>query len=178
MRVLFLDMDGVLNSQKFFDSLKQEPKDRMPPPGLHMGTFTWMIDSVAVSLLNTILERTGNPRVVISSSWRWYWTDEQIATMLQAKGFAGDIIGHTPFEVVLPEGIEEHARGHEIQAWLDEHKDVERFVILDDTDDMAHLVDQLVQSTWELGLQSEHVEPAVAMLLAKTTTVNGREKAT
>jgi hypothetical protein len=62
------------------------------------------------------------------------------------------------------------ARGQEIQAWLDGAPrygiEVESFVILDDDSDMVHLADRLVKTSFETGLLDEHVDRAIAMLVA------------
>ncbi len=80
-------------------------------------------------------------------------------------GFVGEVIGATPVDVVLPVGIEDHARGHEIQAWIDgETQSVDAFVIFDDCDDMAHLRDRLVLTDIDTGLTAADVERAVALL--------------
>ena len=55
-------------------------------------------------------------------------------------------------------------RGGEIAEWLAEHPEVEHFVILDDGDDMDHLLPWLVQTDHATGLLDAHVERAVAML--------------
>lgn len=46
-------------------------------------------------------------------------------------------------------------RGHEIQEWLDDHPFVQRFVIVDDDGDMAHLMSKLVQTDFTDGLTKE-----------------------
>ena len=56
-KVLFLDIDGVLNSSKFFDSLNDEDA-------------SWKeIDEEAVKMLQRIKEET-DCKVVMTSSWR------------------------------------------------------------------------------------------------------------
>ena len=64
-------------------------------------------------------------------------------------------------------------RGSEIQQWLtheaSRHGRVERFVILDDDQDMGSLSPWLVRTTWASGLQDCHVEQAVAVLRGQVT---------
>jgi hypothetical protein len=55
------------------------------------------------------------------------------------------------------------SRGHEIEAWLAEHP-VERYAIIDDSNDMGMLSDRLVMTTWAYGMQAHHVPALVALL--------------
>lgn len=165
MKVLFLDMDGVVNSARYFEVLskRQYRKARGKAKAAGRRDFVQMIDPVTVPLLNAIVERTG-AKVVISSSWRIPWTFAEIAAMLERRGFVGDVIDSTPNGVLLPVGVTEYERGHEIQAWLDGRPDIKAFAILDDSDDMAHLLPMLVQTSWARGLESEHVDLVVGLL--------------
>jgi hypothetical protein len=58
-------------------------------------------------------------------------------------------------------------RGLEIQEWLDAHPEVERFVILDDECDMAHLEPFMVKTKFDCGLTEQDAEKAIAILEAK-----------
>ena len=57
-----------------------------------------------------------------------------------------------------------HYRGYEIDFWLRQHPEVDRFVILDDGSDMEMHTHRLVQTDAQEGLLDEHAELAVAML--------------
>jgi hypothetical protein len=69
------------------------------------------------------------------------------------------VIDITPnFDKQRPSGIWTSVeRGHEIQAWLDTHPDlnVTSFVIIDDDADMAHLLHRLVAVEFETGLTEQ-----------------------
>jgi len=158
--IIFLDIDGVLNSVAF----------------ARRTTFTgWPdghIDPEAVKHLNHLIAETG-AKVVISSTWRKMLNHEELAGVLARHGFVGEVIGETPdfyklesWERPVPAArYGRFERGDEIQAWLDEHgQDVETFVIFDDDADMRHLNNWLVQTSHETGLQAEHVERALTLL--------------
>lgn len=169
-KILFLDMDGVVNSAEWFNVISKRAyrraRGRAKAVGRSRGTFVHMIDPAAVRLLNVIVAGGwGTPaaKVVLSSSWRIPWTHRQVQGMLRERGFRGRLIDSTPKSVRPPPG-QEHARGHEIQRWLDRHPSVESFVILDDADDMAHLCPRLVQTTWARGLEAAHVDAARTLL--------------
>ncbi len=152
IKVLFLDFDGVLNHRAHFASL---------PPGRKAVEVEYddnSFDRACVSRLSTIVERTGC-KIVISSTWRLLHSPGKNQRILRRHGFTRErcIVGVTP-------DLHGRQRGHEIQSWLDEHPDVEAFAIVDDNSDMAHLLPHLVQTSFDTGLQDEHVERVVQML--------------
>jgi len=169
MRVLFLDFDGVLNSERYMEKIQLELEKRHTQErGFQKRDYRDMIDPDAVARVSTILERT-DAKVCVSSTWRKLFTIPELQTMLREKGFRGQLIGRTPDFWRTPELQANHGRrcrGHEIQYWLDRHKryEIDRFAILDDDNDMAHLASRLVQTDALYGLQDEHVERAVSML--------------
>lgn len=132
MKVLFLDIDGVLNStrtQVAFNGYPHELYDA------HLAMF----DQVALGLVRGLCVRH-DVKVVISSMWRRDFTWEQIGERLELP-----TIGQTPM-LTGP-------RGMEINAWLAQHPEVECYAILDDHADM--LPDQstrFVQTSGEEGL--------------------------
>lgn len=158
MKILFLDIDGVLNSE---DWMLTQPKST---------NFVRALDKQAVALLAEIVSRT-EAKIVVSSSWRKMYDVTVLCQVLVEAGFPAPcpIIGVTPALYRTPEG-EERVRGHEIQQWLDEAaKDetvekVESFAIVDDDSDMAHLPHRFVQTNFKTGLQRDHVERIVALL--------------
>lgn len=165
VRVVFLDMDGVLNSVDFFD--RNVVHKAVP----EMGSDDWwtrMIDPVAVERLNRIVEGSG-AKVVLSSSWRYHTSPRDIQRILSARGFVGEIIGRTPLATEMPEPLRRTGkRGLEVEVWLakNKHLGVEQFVILDDLGEGSfdHLVKYLVRTSWGHGLLDEHVEPALRLL--------------
>jgi HAD domain in Swiss Army Knife RNA repair proteins len=187
MRIVFLDMDGVVNSARHFevDSKTAYRKAKgtakvKPIYGSSQRNFINMIFPDTVDLLNEIYEKT-ECKFVLSSSWRQAWSVEKVQEMLEYHGFIGKLIDRTPDnignEVRERLGDVEHAnhRGHEIQAWLDAdenkewgaipHVPVKSFVILDDGSDMVHLKHRLVQTSWTRGLEPEHAKKAIELLM-------------
>jgi len=164
MHVVFLDMDGVLNNANFMGSIR-DPAHIAPDPNTD---YWWlrMIDPEAVERLNQIVEAT-EAKVVISSSWRYHNTPEDMQRYLNARGFRGEVIGRTCAAHMLPEGIRglDGTRGHEIHWWLVKNRDlmVDGFVILDDMSAgaFAHMATYLVQTSWATGLLDKHVPAAI-----------------
>jgi hypothetical protein len=106
MKVIFLDIDGVLNC------------DRTPNPR----KFPYVIDPTLLTRFNKLLERTG-AKVVLLSSWRL----DPIG-LLAAQHFGLAFIDVSP-------DMPKKARRDEILAWLAQHPQVRRYAVIDDEDD-------------------------------------------
>lgn len=92
-------------------------------------------------------------KVVVSSTWRGF-----MPVLLEAIGPEQEfeIVGKTPHL--------DTRRGHEIQAWMDEHGvTAEQIVILDDDSDTEHLMHRLARTPHDTGLCDEHVEAALTL---------------
>lgn len=153
MRVLFLDIDEVLNSKAHPGSSVQGFEHGDPE------YYAQGIDPFHVKSLNQITEATG-ALIVISSSWRNAHPLNKLRQIFRCAGITGTVIGDTPIRLL--EDGERRYRYDEIQAWLDAvHPDA--YVILDDVD-MGPLSDHHVQTTYDDGLLPEHVEVAVRIL--------------
>ena len=158
MKVLFLDFDGVLNSAKFLHENHEEIKKANGGSFLHRHIKE--IDPVAFERVRRIVETT-NSKIVISSSWRILHPIEEINEMFKIHGWDNPpIIDYTPR--IMKSGS---IRGDEIQSWIDNQK-VEKlttYVCLDDDNDF-HDSQNLVQTTWQGGIQEEHVDAALYYL--------------
>lgn len=106
MKVIFLDVDGVLNSAGLL---------------YHYG-FDYL-DEDMVSLFCRVVKETG-AEVVLSSSWRLNGRSRSIVSEALAVHDV-EIVGTTP-------RLRGEPRYREISEWLSDHPDVERYAILDD----------------------------------------------
>lgn len=145
--VLFLDIDGVLNSAQYL----------MRNPGcFDRKNEANAFDPVACLRLEQVLVRTGS-LIVLSSTWRLMHKLEQMTEFLHTRGApSSKFIGKTP-------SLSGY-RGKEVQAWLREHPEVTRFAIVDDDSDMEPYMDRLVKTSWDSGLLDCHVEELVKLL--------------
>ena len=135
MKVLFLDIDGVCNSQESFMQRAE------PDP----------IDKHMARRVRQIVEDTGCV-VVLSSSWRLYPDLRS-----KVRHLVCEFIDVTPDERGLTD------RGCEVKAWLAEHPEVERYAILDDSSDF-HKDQPLFRTNWLTGL-TEDIEKQVTSYL-------------
>jgi hypothetical protein len=124
MRVIFLDVDGVLNCAKYL---------RQSANGGIVG-----IDPYRVALLHRIIEATG-AKVVVSSSWRL--GDENLAVVRRScDPFYLDRTPSLRDAFYRPETRDRIPylnipRGAEITTWLFNHPEVTHYAILDDERD-------------------------------------------
>lgn len=164
MKLVFLDMDGVLNSADYRpDTDREEPWD--PENNRCWAT---MVNPFSVVFLNRILKGS-DAKVVISSSWRYHVSPNRMQKILASRGFEGEVVGRTPTIPELPKSLQgTGVRGTEIEVWLtkNKHREVEKFVILDDLGpkQFPSLTNHLVQTSWATGLVSANVDRALGIL--------------
>lgn len=163
MKIIFLDIDGVLNSQLYHE--------RTYDPNLEkdISRFDYKcrdIDDKAVSFLNDLIKDTG-AKVVVSSSWRRSETIESLTKILQARGFTGEIVGFTPR---LGKNT---VRGNEIHKWIEDNDKLlgvyyyqfKEYVILDDDSDMLlWQKDNFIKTDGYVGLTPTNVHKATYIL--------------
>ncbi len=143
MKILFLDVDGVLNTHDSYDA------DRFHYE--RTGEFGHgSIDFACIYRLKFVLEQTG-AFVVLSSSWRGM---EELEDTLASVGALDRCHPHyrTPRHGWAGSEQSYINRGTEIQDWLHHHPEVTRYAIVDDDLDM--LPEQLpfyVQTDFENG---------------------------
>lgn len=149
--VLFLDIDGVLNSHRYMGVHPDAFSDEDGPEDL------WELDPEACARLENLIQRT-RAVLVVSSMWRKYHSAEELTRFLRLRGCpSAVVVGVTP-DLAAP-------RGDEIHAYLKEHPEVSQFAIVDDDADLEPFFDKLVQTTMAEGLLDHHVEALVKLLL-------------
>ena len=121
MKIIFLDIDGVLNFQGMQDSVIVK---------------NGKLSKSCVKNMNELTDNTG-AKIVISSTWR---KDSFPASdALKEGGVTGEIIGSTP--IYNQRNV---FRGNEIYGWMQDNQDLiecypasfNSYVILDDDSDM------------------------------------------
>lgn len=159
MKVLMLDVDDVLNC---FDT-----KDVILKPD---GTPSWIpgrkpqvawrgVDEFRLEFIRNIVKTT-KCKIVLSTSWR---TDEIAVAYLKKRlgdEIANEIVGMTP---------DKHGnapRAVEIEEWLAQHPEVNKFVVLDNTewDDLERFGRSFVQTTTHKGMFEEHMKQCIEIL--------------
>lgn len=152
MKIVFLDVDGVLNCQGTFT------KDR---------NAHFPIDPYMAFLVGKIQLET-DCKVVLSSSWRHHVESADYIHNRVVKLY--DRTGDEPHDPNRPSGAENCQRGREIKAWLDNHKyKVERYAILDDDSDMLpEQQPNFFKTQWLVGLTDEIANKVIEHLNKNT----------
>ena len=127
MKVIFLDIDGVLN-------LYCESRDE----------YGCCFHSHLVDNLRRLIDKTG-AKIVISSTWRFSGL-VIMKEMWEKRNLPGEVVGITPnFMIHYGTTL---CRGKEISAYLEENPEIESYVILDDDTDMEeHQMSRFVKTS-------------------------------
>ena len=115
IKVIFLDFDGVLNSEKYVRTC---------------GECGVIIDPSRMILLKQIIDATG-AEIVLSTSWREHW-DEEPQNCDNIGIEINNIFGQYGLHIFGKIPILNCCREDEIAAWLKSNKQVENFAVLDD----------------------------------------------
>ena len=172
--LVFLDFDGVLNTERHFAELKGKGlpfKDKYGPK----------FDLIAVENLKKIIDTT-EARIVVSSSWRYMGLGD-LQRMWHDRDLPGKIVGITPLHLdddkLLETDLSEldeitadmfcSSRGNEIKAYFEEvlrvDADTQRYVILDDLKDvLPEQEDHFIRINPIVGITEEDAERAIEIL--------------
>jgi len=162
-KLIFLDIDGVLNSDVYTESeLYKQATAGMSDAKIMLVAHHLHLDPDALNLLNDLVARSG-AEVVLSSTWRIKYSPEEVTEMLKGRGGNFVVTASTPN---LQRRMSEYfTRGQEIAAYLNSLKErPEAFVILDDRDDMEKLKNNLVLTNPKYGITISDVDKALKIL--------------
>ena len=161
MKVIFLDIDGVLNTSDTFKRRKKIYKK--------IGVLIPRLDFFRIRYLKEIVKNT-EAKIVITSSWKKSKND-----MRELK-YIFDLFNLNIYGVTLNciDGI----RSNEIIDFLNKHN-VDSFVILDDEScDLIGLEEHLVKTRnyGQTGLLKDHISVAINILNnSKKLVLNNKE---
>lgn len=152
-QILFLDFDGVINSEEYAIARYQTEKREylIPGPDVHPD-----FDPYKIGLIDELLDSLPELRVCISSSWRIGAEIEEIKSYFPKSLIASRIIGKTPY-------ISGVQRGYEIQEWIKENP-VQKFAVLDDDNDMDDVRANFVRTSWKTGVSYENIKEVKRLL--------------
>lgn len=152
--IIFLDFDGVLNTEQYQARLAvagKPNKDMWGP----------LFDPYAVGNLRKIIESTG-AEIVISSSWRYIHRLGSMRMMWEIRELPGEILD------TLPCGASYISRGEDIEYWLKKHALV-NYVIIDDLNDFyTSQLDRYVETNPIVGISEADAARAIELLNSHT----------
>ena len=178
MKIIFLDIDGVLNC------LPDKPREKWPDFHTH-DERAYGLNPELVKNLKYVLDKT-DAKIVVSSSWRHFddyipWEKngdwrEKLANIVGRKKdelFIGDTPSlHTQKMVDDGEG-EYTLRGREIKKWVDDNMEMLKSepnlrmcVIDDETIDIVSIIDRkfVVKTNRREGLTRKDADKAISIL--------------
>ena len=146
--IIFLDIDGVLNSKIYYKYLYN------PENG------SSRLDPYCVVLVRRLIEEF-SLKVVITSTWR-NGSESRLNKELKNHGLF-DLLhedAYTP--IVRPAN-----RGKEIDLWLQNHPEVKDYIILDDNENLLeHQQSRFVKTSTHFGLVHERYNHARNLLIS------------
>ena len=163
VRVIFLDIDGVLNSNFRNENQQTEISDGR------------LIDIEKIRLLSTLVKNT-NAKIILHSGWK-FWFDSALHPLRKEAENLKKLLGQEDLmiEDVTPDYSTEEIRkskkfslvkASEILAWLDEHKAVDKWIVIDDLDlHNPEIETHQLKTDPHIGLTSDDVRKAESMLL-------------
>ena len=151
MKVIFLDIDGVVNCMYTKQRLR--------------GII--FVDPRKIQLVKGIVDATG-ALIVLTSTWRsgWYDIDNHVNSQ-NATDFISlrdefNKVGLDFFDKT--ERSNDGYRGKEISMWLENHPEVTNYVIIDDDTDIKPHGLKFIQTSWQKGICQKHVIKAIKIL--------------
>ena len=140
MKVLFLDIDGVVNCST-----------------TNFKTDLWPLDRYMAFLVGKIIMYT-ECKIVLSSSWRNH--PDGISVI---EKHIGKVLDITPKSWYDKERDYHSIRGDEINKWLEKHPEVEKYAILDDDSDF-YPDQKLFKTSWTTGITEEIMQEVINYL--------------
>ena len=155
MRIIFLDIDGVLNSMSGL--IKRGGQSVQDLYVEHIEVLMWLI-------------RKTKSHVVITSTWRLGKSVDDLKQLFYNYGVPSKYI------IDKTERLSGKQRGEEIKLWLDTtDKDIEGFVVIDDDSDMDAIRSNFVKTQHDYGLTYTEALKCFEILTGKDGIVLLRE---
>ena len=160
MKVIFLDIDGVLNCATSKSFCIDDD-----------GRVIKGVDSDKVKRLAKIVEATG-AEIVLSSDWKDGWSKYYTSSKPSHAKYLDNHLykkGRLTIKDKTPSTNKgSWFRGEEILTYLRLHQDIENYVILDDTFfedfDNKNIIDHLIITDYKYELTDENVKQAIEIL--------------
>jgi len=138
MKIIFLDIDGVMNSDIYYRNVDRTIKD-------------WArFDPKVVDIIKKLIDEF-SAKIVISSTWRF-----GAVQLLKNELKKSELIKYLHKDWKTPQ-LYPPQKGNEIKSWLDLHTDISEYVILDDDESiLEEQKSKFVKTDLMEGMQKEH----------------------
>lgn len=151
MKIIFLDIDGVLNTDKWEAHMLSQ---RLPMED-EFGIF---FDKEAINNLAKIITVT-KAQIVIHSTWKLGKTIDWLQLLWKKRSLPGNIAGITPD---IPPF---YSKMDEIATWLADNPYISNYVILDDEDEFSsYQCQHLIRVDSAIGITEDNANEAIRIL--------------
>jgi len=163
MKVIFLDIDGVLNSNFWNDTHQKEISDGA------------LIDKEKVILLGQLIRTTG-AKVILHSGWK-FWFDRELKPLRREAEHLIKILETEDIKIngVTPDHTTEEIRksrkfslvkASEILAWVSQHDHIEKWIVIDDLDlHNEEVKKHQIFTDARIGLTAQNIGEAERLLM-------------
>ena len=175
MKVIFLDVDGVLNTSETYEVVAKIFKET--------GIEELDIDTFRLEYLKKIIEKT-NAKIVLSASCRNSFVKEnnKIIPISEKGEKIYNLLSSYGIEIydITPSNYDPKNREITVKEWLSNNDDIDSFIIIDDEPNMFNeLLDRLIKTSKVkddemlinmddcVGLCEHHINIAINMLKSK-----------
>jgi hypothetical protein len=149
MKTIFLDIDGVLATDKEF--MGNRTKFRQKYPDADRLRIPYPFNKRAVEVFNEILDAT-DAEIVLSSDWRLHWDLEELDEIFKFNGVNKSPINITSkYKRKMSSDLEDD-RVHQIVLYKREHS-LENWVAIDDLDLSFSLGDHFFKTKSNMGIK-------------------------
>lgn len=176
MKVIFLDIDGVLNTKETYDNMYRTHG--------FLSAMEVPIDKFRLEYLKTIIDET-DAKIVLSSSFRHFFIKQEgkiIPTSIKGKNLYNWFLKYGIYIYDITP-INGYTREEEIKEWLINNEEIEDFIIIDDDPTIFEdLYSKLIQTSKikqnyltefikdSFGLCERHIPEIIDRLGAKNKT--------
>jgi hypothetical protein len=128
MKIIFLDIDGVLATNKEYSTNRTKFMEKYPWAKELRVPYGW--NKGCVEILNEILDST-NAEIVISSDWRFHWDLDELDIIFKENGVKkSPLFGTIKNKRKMSSDLEDD-RVYQISEWVKLNKP-EKWVAIDD----------------------------------------------
>lgn len=152
MNIIFLDIDGVLNSERYMRKY---------------GSTGLVIDPLRLALVKRIVDET-DAKIVLTTSWREHWDVDGDRCDSVGREI-NDVFGGAGLSIFDKTPLIDRNREKEIEQWLACNYPIDNFVVIDDCFlDSKTIRDHFVKTdNYRDGLGEDNTAEAIKILKCK-----------
>ena len=160
MKIIFLDIDGVLATDREF--IMNRTKFRKKNPEAMELNIPYPFNKGCVKIFNEILTET-DAKIVLSSDWRLHWNLEQLDKIFKFNGVIKSPEATTAFSKWKMSSSLELDRVMQIKNYIN-YGEIENWVAIDDLN-LSDLGDRFVRTKDSEGLKQLGIKNKIIKIL-------------